>query len=108
MDARCAVLGPLNVDGGGVEMDLLPAQVDQLADPQGMPEGHQDQQPVASRVAAFVGCSDQLVDLGFRQVFALPVIGIQDELSIECIIDDSCEGLSFAPTSFQSATAQCC
>jgi hypothetical protein len=26
-------------------VDLLPADIDQLANPQGMPEGHQDQQP---------------------------------------------------------------
>jgi hypothetical protein len=41
-----------------------------------MPEGHQDQQPVADRVAAVGSSSDQLVDLGLRQVLALPVIGV--------------------------------
>jgi hypothetical protein len=38
----------------------------------GMPEGHQDQQPVANRVAAVAGSGKQGVDLFFRQVLALP------------------------------------
>jgi hypothetical protein len=32
-------------------MDLLPAHIDQLANPQRMPEGHQDQQPVTDGIA---------------------------------------------------------
>jgi hypothetical protein len=42
------------MDGRGVEIDLLPAKVDQLANSQGMPERHQDQQPIADRVAPAV------------------------------------------------------
>jgi hypothetical protein len=42
MDARRAVLGAADIDSRGVEMDLLPANVHQLADPQRMPKGHQD------------------------------------------------------------------
>jgi hypothetical protein len=49
-------------------MDLLPAQSNQFADPQRMPERHQDQQTVADRVAAVAGGGDQLVDLALRQV----------------------------------------
>ena len=37
----------------------------------GMPEGHQDQQPVANRVAAVAGSGEQALDLAFRQVLAL-------------------------------------
>jgi hypothetical protein len=55
---------------------LLPTKVDELADPQRMPEGHQDQQPVADRVAAVTSGGQQLVDLGFRQVLALPVVSV--------------------------------
>jgi hypothetical protein len=84
MNARRAVLGAVDIDGRTVEMNLLPAKIHKLADPQCMAEGHQDQQPVASRVAAFAGCSDQLVDLGFRQVFALPVIGILAPTAANC------------------------
>jgi hypothetical protein len=32
------------VDGRGIEIDLLPANIDQLVDPQRMPEGHEDEQ----------------------------------------------------------------
>jgi hypothetical protein len=41
-----------------------------------MPERHQDQQPISNRVAAVTRDSNQLVDLGLRQVLALPVIGV--------------------------------
>jgi hypothetical protein len=44
VDARRAVLGAADMDGRGIEINLLPADVDQLADPQCMPEGHEDQQ----------------------------------------------------------------
>jgi len=33
MDARCAVLGALDIDGRGVQVDLLPANVHKLTDP---------------------------------------------------------------------------
>jgi hypothetical protein len=35
------------MDGRGTEIDLLPPNVDELGDPQCMPEGHEDQQPIA-------------------------------------------------------------
>ena len=75
VDARRAVLGAANVDSRGIEVNLLPANVDQLADPQCVPEGHEDQQPVAPRVAAVAGSGHQAIDLALRQVLALPVIG---------------------------------
>jgi hypothetical protein len=78
MNARCAVLGPLDIDGRGVQVNLLPAKVDQLADAQRMPEGHQDQQSVAARIAAVAGGVDQLGNLGLRQILALPVISWPD------------------------------
>ena len=64
MDGGRAVLGAADVDGRSIESDLLPTKVDELADPQRMPEGHQDQQPVADRVAAVTSGGQQLVDLG--------------------------------------------
>jgi hypothetical protein len=73
MNARRAVLGAADIDGRGVQVNLLPAKVNQLADAQRMPEGHQDQQPIAARIAALASSGHQLVDLGFRQIFALPV-----------------------------------
>jgi hypothetical protein len=47
MDAWRAILGPADIDSRGIKMDLLPSDIDQLANPQCMPEGHEDQQPVA-------------------------------------------------------------
>ena len=48
VNARRAILGPADMNGRGIQTDLL----DELADPQCMPEGREDQQPVADRVAA--------------------------------------------------------
>jgi len=44
MDSRSTVLGPADMDGRGIETDLLPAWINHLANQQGMPEGHEDQQ----------------------------------------------------------------
>jgi hypothetical protein len=45
VDTRRAVFGAADIDGRGIEVDLLPADIDQLAHPQGMPERHENQQP---------------------------------------------------------------
>jgi hypothetical protein len=71
-----AVLGAADMDGRGVEINLLPANVDEFADPQCMPEGHEDQQSIAHRVAAVSGGGEQAIDLALGQVLALPVIGV--------------------------------
>jgi hypothetical protein len=49
-----------------------------------MPEGHQDQQPVADRVAAVTGDRQQLVYLGFGQILALPVFGVLGSTTTNC------------------------
>jgi hypothetical protein len=84
MDAGSPVLGAVDVDGRAVEIDLLPANVDKLTHPQRMPEGHKDQQPVAHRIATVTSGRDQLVDLGLRQVLALPIIGVLGSASANC------------------------
>src|SRR6476620_4860282 len=84
MDARSAVLGAADMDGRGIEINLLPAKVDEFADPQCMSVGHQDQQPIADRIAAVAGSGQQAVDLAFGQVFALPVIGIFAPTTANC------------------------
>ena len=76
VDARRAVLGAADVDGRGIKVNLLPANVDQLTDPQRMPEGQEDQQPVARRVAAVAGSVHQRGNLALCQILALPVIGV--------------------------------
>src|SRR3954454_18951205 len=42
VNAGRAVLGALDVDGRAIEVNLLPAKIDQLANPQCMPERHKD------------------------------------------------------------------
>jgi hypothetical protein len=70
MDARRPVLGPANVDGRGIEVNLLPAKINQLTDAQRMPEGHEDQHSVTDRIAAVAGGVDQLGNLGLGQILA--------------------------------------
>jgi hypothetical protein len=65
-------------------VDLLPAKVYQLRDPQGMAEGHQDQQTVAARVTALASGGQELLDFGLGQIFALPVIGILGPTTTNC------------------------
>ena len=94
MNARRAILGAADIDCRGIEMDLLPANVDQFANSQRMPESHQDQQPIANRVAAVARGRNQLVDLGFRQVLALPVISVLGTATANVGFSD-CEGLNW-------------
>ena len=49
-----------------------------------MPEGHEDEEPVAARVAAVAGSGQQAVDLALRQVLALPVIGVLGPTTANC------------------------
>jgi hypothetical protein len=51
---------------------------------QRVPEGHEDQQPIANRVATFAGTGHQLVDLWFREVFALPIFGVLCPTNANC------------------------
>jgi hypothetical protein len=84
VDPRRAVLGAADIDSRGIEMDLLPADIDQLAHSQGMPESHEDQQPIVNGVATLAGTGRQLVDLWFGQVFALPVFGVLCPTTTNC------------------------
>jgi hypothetical protein len=65
-------------------MDLLPAKIDQLAHPQGVAEGHRDQQPIANRVAAVAGGLDQALDLGLGELFALAIFGVLAPATLNC------------------------
>ena len=58
------------------EVDLIPAQVHQLRDPQAVAVGNQDHRSVPMAPAVLAGCLDQLPDLGLGQVFAGPQLGI--------------------------------
>ena len=64
--------------------DMLPAKVHQLTAPQRMQEGHADHEPVTDRVATVACGVHQLGNLGFRQILALPVIGILGPTTANC------------------------
>jgi hypothetical protein len=60
MRGRRAALGPADSHGGGVEVDLVPTEVDQLGDPEAMPVRDQDHGGVAVAIAimaAFISFS---------------------------------------------------
>src|SRR5262249_61199625 len=69
VDACRAVLGPPDVYRGGLEVELLDREGDQLGDPQGVPERQKDEQLVPNRVAVLARRLAELLDLGFGQVF---------------------------------------
>ena len=84
MDARCTVLGSGNVDGRGIKMNLLPADAHKLADPQRMPERHQDKQSIADRIAAVAGGGEKTIDLALRQVLALSIVSVLCPTAANC------------------------
>ena len=68
-----ALLDPADMQAGMGEVDLIPAQVDQLADPQAVAIGDQDHGRVPVAPAVLAGRLDQLLDLGLGQVLAGPI-----------------------------------
>ena len=58
------------------EFDLVPAQIDQLADPQAVTERDQDHGGVAMTPAIAPRGVDQFLDLGLGQIFAGAQFGI--------------------------------
>ena len=87
MDSRSTVLGSTDMDSRGVEVDLLPAKVDKLTDSEGVPECHEDQEPIADRVAAVTGGGDQAVDLALGPGTRVP--------GSQCSWLDQCELSAF-------------
>jgi len=84
VDAWRSVLGPADIDRRTVQVDLLPAEIHQLTDPQGVTEGHQDQQPIAARVTALTSSSHQLVDLLLGEVLAAAIVGVLAATTFNC------------------------
>ena len=79
-------LDPADVQGGRVELDLIPAQVHQLGRPQAMPVGHQDHGGVAVAIAVVFGGLHQPLDLGLGQVFAGAQVGVGGPLGPDCSV----------------------
>jgi hypothetical protein len=76
------------VKGCAVEINLIPAQGDQLTHPEALPVGHKDHRGVAMGVAIVLGCPDQPLDLRLGQVFARPKIRVWPTLWRNCSIFD--------------------
>src|SRR6516225_1212399 len=78
MHRGLAVLGPADVQCRiAAPLDLRPLQIGDLDGPQAVPEGNQDQRSVPLAVAPQLGGCDQLLDLGWGQVFAGTHLGIR-------------------------------
>jgi hypothetical protein len=73
------------VQDAGVKIDLVPPQRDQLARSQAVPVGDQDHRGVPVSVPIAPGGRDQLLDLGFGQVFAGAIVGIGASLRANCL-----------------------
>jgi len=86
MGAGAALLDPADVQRRRGEVDLIPAQVRQLAGPKAMPVGHQDHRGVPVRPSVALGGPEKPFDLGLRQVFAPPQVGVGAALRCNCSI----------------------
>src|SRR5271165_3941576 len=76
MRAGIPLLSPADVQGGRVEVDLIPAQVYKFAYPQAMPIGDQHHGVIAVAVAVALGGLKQLLDFGLGQVLTGPVFSV--------------------------------
>jgi hypothetical protein len=70
MCTRLSILDPVNVKSGGSEIYLLPAQVNNFGGSQAMPIGNEDHRRVSVTVSVTLRGLDELLNLGFGQVFA--------------------------------------
>lgn len=84
MGAGAALLDPADVQGGGGEVDLIPAQVGQLAGPEPMPIGHKDHRSVPVRPSVALRGPQQPFDLGLRQVLAGAQVGVGESSGCDC------------------------
>jgi hypothetical protein len=65
MGAWRALLGPADMQGGRPEVHLIPAQVNQLGNPETVPIGHEDHGGVPMAVAVALGCFHKPLDFCF-------------------------------------------
>ena len=83
-----ARLDPADVQGRLVEVDLRPAQVDQLADPQTVAIGDKDHGRVAVTMAVVLGRPDQALDLGLGEMLAGPIGSVRLPAGCDCSLFD--------------------
>ena len=86
MGAWGALLDPADVQGGGGELHLIPAQVHQFGDTQAVPESHENHHGVAVAPAVALGRFHQPLDLGLGQILAGPQVGVSRTLGGDCSV----------------------
>ena len=69
MDARRAFLRSVDVQTAGIQLDLLPLQIDQLRGAQAVAIGDEHHRRIAMTMpAVLASCIDQLLDLALGQI----------------------------------------
>src|SRR4051812_10768855 len=81
-----AALDPANRQGGAAEIDLVPAQVHELARAQTVAICNQDHGGIAMAPTIRSGRLDQTLDLGLGQILARPQLGIRAPARGDCPI----------------------
>ena len=79
-----ALFDPTDVQCGRGEVDLVPAQVCQLAGPEAVAIGHKDHRGIPVCPPVFLGGREQALDLGLGQVFAGPQVRVGAALGGNC------------------------
>jgi hypothetical protein len=73
-----------DVQGGGSEIDLIPAQVGQFGGAQAMPVGHKDHGGIAVAVTIAFGGFDKSLDFALREVLAGAQLAVGRPLGRNC------------------------
>ena len=86
MRARRAFLGPSDGQGCGIEIDLVPAKVNQFTCPESVPVGRKDHGGISMAPAIGLGCLRQALDFGVGQVFPRTEFGVLRPFRCDCSI----------------------
>ena len=85
---RGALLGAANVQVGGREVHLVPAQIGQLRGAEAVTVGDQQHRGVAVAPAAFLGRGDQALDFIRGQVLARAQLGVRAApVHVDCLFN---------------------
>jgi hypothetical protein len=84
VDTRSTLFDPTDVQRGRPEVQLIPAHVHQLGDPEAVAVGHEDHGGVPVAVAVALGRVHELLDLGLRQIFPSANVAVGASLGRNC------------------------
>ena len=83
------ILPPADMQQAGIKVDLVPAQRDQLTDPQRMTVGHQNHRGIPMTVAADApGGLHQGINFTRRQVLPTTALGVGDPPRRTCRLNN--------------------